>query len=122
MARKLTKKDLDEYRMLLLQRRMFLTGNMGNLENGVGGNGAGRDSMGDAADLGAGSLEMDFALSVLESEGNALQMIDEAITRVDSGSYGICDNCEKPIIKARLKAIPWADRCIDCQRAEEGAA
>lgn len=122
MARKLSKKDLDEYRTLLLQRRMFLTGNMGNLENGVGGNGTGRDTMGDAADLGAESLEQDFALSVLESEGNALQKIDEAISRVDSGAYGICGGCEKPIVKARLKAIPWADRCIDCARAEEGAA
>ncbi len=123
MARKLTKKVLDEYRLLLLQRRMFLTGNMGNLEGGVrSDNGVSRDGNGgDAADLGAEALAQDFALSVLESEGNALQKIDAAIERVDGGSYGVCMGCDRPIIKARLKAIPWADHCIDCQREAEAS-
>lgn len=51
-----------------------------------------------------------------------LRMVDEALDRIDSGEYGICLSCEEPITPRRLKAVPWAKFCVQCQdRASHGA-
>jgi RNA polymerase-binding protein DksA len=46
-----------------------------------------------------------------------LDAVDAALRRLDQGTYGRCTNCGNPIAEERLKAIPWAEHCIDCQRA-----
>jgi RNA polymerase-binding protein DksA len=67
-------------------------------------------------------LGMDFALMEMESE--TLRQIDEAIQRLDDGTYGICAECDERISEARLKALPFATVCRDCQaqREDEQAA
>jgi DnaK suppressor protein len=45
--------------------------------------------------------------------------INDALKRIEDGTYGICANCGKPIGEERLAAIPWATHCIDCKRLEE---
>jgi DnaK suppressor protein len=62
-------------------------------------------------------LGMDFALMEMESE--TLRKIDDAILRLQDGRYGECKACEEPISEARLKALPFASLCRDCQAAEE---
>ena len=124
MARKLSKKDMKDYELLLLQKRGMATGTMETFDGGaltgsdskVGNQNA---ASGDSADQGAEAFEQDFALSILESEVNVVQKIDEALARIEEGSFGICNGCQKPIVRARLKAIPWAEMCIECQRKEE---
>jgi RNA polymerase-binding transcription factor DksA len=59
------------------------------------------------ADAGTDSYDRDWALSMLSSEQNALYEIDQAINRIETGSYGICEVTGKPIEAERLKAIPW---------------
>ena len=54
-------------------------------------------------------------MSLLSQEQDALYEIDEALKRVDLGTYGICEMCEKPIPHARLEAIPFARCTVDCQ-------
>jgi RNA polymerase-binding transcription factor len=44
-----------------------------------------------------------------------LRQVEEALERVDSGSYGICQNCEESISERRLQAVPWARYCLSCQ-------
>jgi DnaK suppressor protein len=61
--------------------------------------------------------DMDFAL--LEMESATLQRIDEALLRLTQGTYGICSACEEPIAEARLRAVPFATLCRDCQEQEE---
>ena len=61
--------------------------------------------------------DMDVALIVMESE--TLRRIDEALQRVDEGTYGICAECEGTIAEARLQALPFATLCRDCQEREE---
>jgi RNA polymerase-binding transcription factor DksA len=52
---------------------------------------------------------------------HVLGSIDEALRRIETGTYGTCVRCGKPISEERLEAIPYATRCIDCQRfAERG--
>lgn len=65
------------------------------------------------------SRELLFSLS--DGERHTLLRIEEAIQRVDQGVYGTCTNCQIEIRAGRLKAVPWARYCIDCQElAEKG--
>jgi len=64
--------------------------------------------------------EVDFTLMQMKSE--TLAQIDEALRRVDDGTYGRCVECERDIPEARLVALPFADRCRDCQERHEAAA
>jgi DnaK suppressor protein len=61
--------------------------------------------------------DMDFAL--LEMESSTLQRIDEAVLRLQQGTYGICAGCDEPIAEARLRALPFATLCRNCQELEE---
>lgn len=61
--------------------------------------------------------DMDVALIVMESE--TLRRIDEALLRLEEGTYGICAACEETIAEARLKALPFATLCRECQEREE---
>jgi DnaK suppressor protein len=66
-------------------------------------------------------LGMDFAL--MEMESGTLRKIDEALVRLEQGSYGQCRECDEAISEARLKALPFASLCRDCQeQAEESEA
>ena len=67
------------------------------------------------ADAGSDAYDRDFALSLLSQEQDALYEIDEALKRIDQGTYGICELCNKPILHARLEAIPFARFTVDCQ-------
>lgn len=65
------------------------------------------------------SRELLFSLS--DGERHTLLRIEEALARIESGAYGICTNCGNEIRAGRLKAMPWARYCIDCQElAEKG--
>ena len=61
--------------------------------------------------------EIDYTLE--ENSGHVLTAIDEALGRIESGTFGTCGRCGKPIAEDRLDAIPYANRCIDCKRLEE---
>ena len=66
-------------------------------------------------------LGMDFAL--MEMESGTLRKIDEALLRLEEGTYGLCKECDEGISEARLKALPFASLCRDCQeQAEESEA
>jgi DnaK suppressor protein len=64
--------------------------------------------------------EMNFAL--VEMQAQTLVRIDEALQRLDSGAYGTCSECGQEITEARLKAVPFAVRCLECQEREENEA
>jgi RNA polymerase-binding transcription factor len=64
--------------------------------------------------------EMDFAL--MEMKARTLVRIDEALQRVDQGTYGTCDHCGQDIAAARLSAVPFALLCLECQEREEALA
>lgn len=67
------------------------------------------------ADSGTDNFDRDFALSLLSSDQEALYEIEEAIKRIEKGTYGICELTGKPIPKARLDAIPWARFTVEAQ-------
>ena len=61
--------------------------------------------------------DIDFALMQMKAE--SLQRIDEALARLEEGTYGTCAECEEPIAQARLSALPFATLCIRCQEEQE---
>ncbi len=67
------------------------------------------------ADAGSDAYDRDFALSLLSQEQDALYEIDEALKRIDLGTYGICEMSGKPIPRRRLEAIPFARFTVECQ-------
>jgi RNA polymerase-binding transcription factor DksA len=67
------------------------------------------------ADSGTDNFDRDFALSLLSSDQDAIYEIDEALKRIQKGTYGICELTHKPIPKARLEAIPWTRFTVEAQ-------
>jgi DnaK suppressor protein len=63
------------------------------------------------------SRELNFSIS--DAERALMLQVDEAIRRVENGSYASCANCGNPIARPRLEAVPWARYCIACQELLE---
>jgi DnaK suppressor protein len=71
------------------------------------------------ADSATETVDREIELSLGDNADRLLQEIDAALERVDAGSYGRCERCGAEIDAARLDALPWAAKCIDCKRLEE---
>jgi len=67
------------------------------------------------ADAGSDAYDRDFALSLLSQEQDALYEIEEALKRLDLGTYGVCEVSGKAIAHARLEALPFARLTVECQ-------
>ena len=71
------------------------------------------------ADMASDDYERDFSLGRATDEQKILYKIDEALKRIEDGSYGFCPQCSKAIAKKRLAALPFTELCIDCQKSNE---
>jgi len=88
-----------------------------------------RDSAGDLsgysfhmADVGTDAMEREKAFLFASAEGRQLLEINEALRRVYAGTYGVCEECELPIARARLEVMPYARLCLSCKEKEERSA
>jgi RNA polymerase-binding protein DksA len=79
------------------------------------GEGAGDDQ----ADAGTKTFEREHELSLASNTRELLAQVERALMRIDTGTYGICENCGNPIGKARLQAFPRATLCVSCKQREE---
>jgi DnaK suppressor protein len=73
----------------------------------------------DVADKATNSYTKEFLFSLSNSERDLLQLVDEALVRIQTQRYGNCDVCGEPMDRKRLEAVPWAKRCLDCQQKQE---
>ena len=73
----------------------------------------------DPVDLAVRNYSKNVQLALSENESRQLDLIDEALLRLEDEEYGVCQNCEKEINPKRLAAIPWARYCIECQELRE---
>lgn len=121
----LTKKQLKEFKSMLLEKRRTLIGDM----SGIEGNSLGKnmqESSGDLstmpthpADIGSDNFEHEFTLGLLESERALLVEINEALNRITDNSFGVCLGTGKPIAMPRLRARAWCRYGIEYQRMIE---
>jgi DnaK suppressor protein len=107
-----------------------IRGDVEQLRDGALNGGDGRNetkSPTHIAELGTENYEQDFSLRVAESDQEVLEEITAALARIEEGTFGLCEEClraGKPaskaaIKKARLRAIPHARNCIECERKRE---
>jgi DnaK suppressor protein len=74
---------------------------------------------GDMADQASGNNEVHIALKLKQTDAKILQAIEEALMRIDKGTYGVCRDCGEMIAPARLDAIPWTRVCISCKEKQQ---
>ena len=81
------------------------------------------DAVGDAgddqADAGAKTFEREHELAMTQNARDLLAQNEQALARIDAGTYGVCESCGQPIGKARLQAFPRATLCVSCKQREE---
>jgi len=116
---------LKEFYSILTKIKHHLDVDKNNLEE-KSLRGSGKDASGDLsnfpihlADAGSDTYEQDFSLEILEREDIELKDIDDAIERIENKTYGVCEECSKHINENRLKVIPYARFCINCQELLE---
>jgi RNA polymerase-binding protein DksA len=115
--------DQELYRQRLLDERRRVTAaieylhleNAGSMEDEGEEAGVGNH----LAETASATLDREIDYSLEENSAHMLAAIDAALERIESGSFGTCTNCGKPIDEGRLEAIPYTTVCIDCRRREE---
>ncbi|USN98350.1 MAG: TraR/DksA family transcriptional regulator [Phycisphaeraceae bacterium] len=115
------KRELTKYRKLLLAKRSELLGDMEQIETD-----ALRGESGDLshfpqhmADQGSDSFERSLSLDLAAADRRLIKEIDDALRRIDDGTFGLCLMTGKPIAMARLNELPWARHSIEAAREIE---
>ena len=110
--------DVANYRDALLRKRSELLGGSAakplqwTMENNSG-------RQGDMADQASGNNEVHIQLKLKQTDAKILIAIEEALQRVEAGSYGVCRDCGDEIARVRLEAIPWTRVCIACKEKQK---
>ncbi len=73
----------------------------------------------DPADMAANAYTKELMLSMSANDRGLLDLIDEALRRIETGGYGECIHCAEPVLEKRLEAVPWARHCLRCQDLHE---
>jgi DnaK suppressor protein len=104
------------YKDALLKKRSEIlgTGGIKPLQASMENN----SRQGDMADQASGNNEVHIQLKLKQTDAKILRNIEEALWRLENGTYGICRECSEPIAPARLNAIPWARLCITCKEKQ----
>ena len=120
----LTKEQVKQFRQLLITERAKLADEIKSIAHDAST--SPRDASGDLsaytihmADMASDTYERELSMNIVTSEQELLYQIDDALKRLDDGTFGLCQQCNQPITMSRLKAVPYASLCIACQRARE---
>jgi DnaK suppressor protein len=101
---------------LLLKKQQILEAYNKNKSYGKEADG---EATQDIADKAANSYTKEFLFSLSNTERDMLQMVDEALGRIEDRRYGVCAACEDEMNLKRLEAVPWARLCLSCQEKQE---
>ena len=116
-AARLTKKEMEKYRRLLDEKKASLSAEIAKTRSAE--EETTEESTQDIADKAVSSYTREFLYSLTDGERNTLLHIDDALGRIDVGTYGLCLNCGQLMTEKRLNAVPWAPYCLDCQELNE---
>jgi DnaK suppressor protein len=106
-----------KYKKLLLEEKQRILNNSKNaLKNELA---LSPDDLPDETDLAASEINQNLVFKLRDRERQLLSKIDEALARIDEGTFGTCVDCEEPIEVRRLEARPVSDLCIACKERQE---
>ena len=113
--------DVKQYKERLLALRARLRNDVTSMTDAALNNdGSDNSSMPiHMAELGSDNFEQEFTLSLLATEEDTLGMIERALERIESGTFGVCEECEGSIPKARLNALPHTPVCVKCATSRD---
>src|SRR3954451_9382543 len=108
--------DTAPYKEMLLRKRgeIFADGTSKQITASMDTN----TRQGDLADQATGNNEVHIQLKLKQTDAKILQAIEEALARIEKGTYGICRDCGEEIAAPRLNAIPWTRVCITCKEKQ----
>ena len=105
------RKRLEEKQAEIQQHIAVLTGSPAPPEDAISASDGVFEPEEEAVDL----QETDVDQAILDNEKALLAEVQQALARIENGTYGICSNCGQPIPEKRLEAIPWATLCLVCE-------
>jgi len=108
---------------ILEERRREILSEVQEKMRGVRAEGASGEGQGvlDAAEASEADIQDDIEFALIQMKSETLLKIGEALTRLEDGTFGYCFECGDEIAEARLRALPFAVRCKDCEEAREVA-
>jgi RNA polymerase-binding transcription factor len=113
----------EELKRMLEERQRELSSEVQGRIRGVRADGAEKPhEVMDQGETSEVDIQEDIELALIQMKAETLNKINEALARLETGRYGFCFECGEEISEARLRALPFAVRCKDCEEARENAA
>jgi DnaK suppressor protein len=111
----------DELKAILEERRREIMSEVQGRMRDVRAEGAGSTVQGvlDAAESSEADIQDEIEFALIQMKAETLNRIDEALRRLEEGTYGYCFECGEEVNEKRLRALPFAVRCKDCEEARE---
>ena len=125
MKNKFTKSDLKDFKKIVLKKKEELLADLKHISDDTLRKSQ-KEASGDIsgytyhmADVATDNYDREFSLGLASGERKSLYDLDDALKRIEEGTFGICDDCKSSITKIRLRAVPSARLCIKCQQKRE---
>lgn len=125
MKKKFLKKDLKDFKKIVLKKKEEILDDLKHISDDTLRKSQ-KEASGDIsgytyhmADVATDNYDREFSLGLASNERKSLYELDDALKRIEDGTFGICDDCKGMITKIRLKAVPSARLCIKCQQKRE---
>jgi len=125
LKNKLNKKDLAGYKKLIIKRKNEVMDAIERISEDTLKKSQ-KDASGDIsgytfhmADVATDNYDREFSLGLASNDRQSLYELDDALKRIEEGTFGVCEECKTVLTKARLKALPYARLCLNCQQKRE---
>ena len=125
MKKKLTKKELVDFKKLVLKKKEEILDEIKHISDDTLKKSQ-KEASGDIsgytyhmADVATDTYDREFSLGLASNERKLIYEFDDALKRIEEGTFGVCEDCKSLIAKNRLKAVPYARLCVKCQEKKE---
>lgn len=125
MKNKLSRKELEEFKKIVLKKKEEVLADIKHISEDTLKKSQ-KDASGDIsgytyhmADVATDTYDREFSMGIASDERKVIYELDDALKKIEEGSFGTCEDCHNLIAKNRLKAVPQARLCIKCQQKRE---
>jgi DnaK suppressor protein len=123
--KRMLKKELGEFKKIILKRKGEVVDNIEHISEDTLKKSQ-KDASGDIsgytyhmADVATDNYDREFSLGLAANERQSILELDDALKKIQDGTFGTCEDCKSLITKTRLKALPYARLCLKCQEKKE---